>query len=54
MGPGTEPVGPMVIEIDRSNPDKDITALDIELPKLKPRIEEEGRKLLGGPEQPNG
>ena len=39
MGPGTEPVGPMVIEIDRANPDKDVAALDIELPKLKPRIE---------------
>lgn len=39
MGPGAEPAGPMVIEIDRANPDKDVEALDIELPKLKPRIE---------------
>jgi type III restriction enzyme len=39
MGEGTQPVGPMVIEIDRSDPGKDIAALDIELPKLKPRIE---------------
>jgi type III restriction enzyme len=39
MGEGSQPVGPMVIEIDRANPDKDIAALDIELPKLKPRIE---------------
>jgi type III restriction enzyme len=36
MGEGTQPAGPMVVEIDR---DKDIDALDIELPKLKPRIE---------------
>ena len=39
MGEGTQPAGPIVIEIDRTNPDKDIEALDIELPKLKPRIE---------------
>ena len=39
MGEGAAPVGPMVIEIDRANPDKDIAALDIALPKLKPRIE---------------
>ena len=39
MGSDANPAGPMVIEIDRANPDKDIEALDIELPKLKPRIE---------------
>lgn len=39
MGTGTAAVGPMVIEIDRGNPDKDLDALDIALPKLKPRIE---------------
>lgn len=36
MGEGAKPAGPMVVEIDR---DKDVDALDIELPKLKPRIE---------------
>lgn len=36
MGDGTKSAGPMVVEIDR---DKDVAALDIELPKLKPRIE---------------
>lgn len=36
MGQGTRPTGPMVVEIDRN---KDIDALDIELPKLKARIE---------------
>lgn len=39
MGEGSAPAGPMVIEVDRTNPDKDLEALDIELPKLKPRIE---------------
>jgi type III restriction enzyme len=36
MGEGARPAGPMVVEVDR---DKDVAALDIELPKLKPRIE---------------
>jgi len=39
MGDGSSATGPMVIEIERNNPDKDLDALDIELPKLKPRIE---------------
>lgn len=39
MGPGSTPAGPMVIEVDHADPDKDIDALDIELPRLKPRIE---------------
>lgn len=39
MGPGSAPAGPMVIEVDHTDPDKDIEALDIELPRLKPRIE---------------
>lgn len=39
MGSGSPTAGPMVIEVDRGDPDKDIAALDIELPKLKPRIE---------------
>ena len=39
MGPGTPPAGPMVVEVDHADPDKDIAALDIELPRLKPRIQ---------------
>lgn len=39
MGQGTAPVGPMVLEVDLGNQEKDIEALDIELPRLKPRIE---------------
>ena len=39
MGPGSPASGPMVIEIDRTDPEKDVDALDIALPKLKARIE---------------
>jgi type III restriction enzyme len=39
MGPGTPPAGPMVVEVDYGDPDKDLEALDIELPRLKPRIQ---------------
>lgn len=39
MGPGSEPAGPMVIEVDHADTEKDIEALEIELPRLKPRIE---------------
>jgi len=39
MGAGSPASGPMVIEIDRSDPEKDMDALDIALPKLKARIE---------------
>lgn len=38
MGPASPGNGPMVIEPDKSDPDK-VDRLDIELPKLKPRIE---------------
>ena len=39
MGPSARPRGPMVIEVDRNDPEKDIGSLDIPLPKLKARIE---------------
>lgn len=59
MGAGSEGAGPMVIEVDRQNPDKDIEALDISLPKLKPRIERQYYRLadldvggLSGPRLP--
>jgi type III restriction enzyme len=38
MGTGTEPKGPLIIEIDKENPGKDIDKLDIEIPVLSPRI----------------
>lgn len=45
MGDGSNPAGPMVIEVDRTDPSKDVDALDIELPRLKPRIEREYKRL---------
>ena len=39
MGQHTKPKTPIVIEVDHENPEKDIEALDIELPVLAPRIQ---------------
>lgn len=38
MGEGTKPKTPLVIEVDHQNPQKDIDALDIEIPVLTPRV----------------
>ncbi len=38
MGANVALTGPLVIEVDKSNPDKNINALDIEIPILAPRI----------------
>ncbi len=45
MGEGTTGSGPIVVEVDRDNPDKDIEKLDIELPVLAKRIEREYKNL---------
>ncbi|MFH1623661.1 MAG: DEAD/DEAH box helicase family protein [Pseudomonadota bacterium] len=45
MGKGTKPITPMVVEIDRENPKKDIDKLDIEIPVLSPRIQREYKNL---------
>lgn len=45
MGKGSRPITPMVIEIDRDNPKKDIEKLDIEVPQLTPRIQREYKNL---------
>ena len=37
MGAGTQAIGPMIIEVDEENEDKDLDALDIEIPVLSPR-----------------
>ena len=37
MGPGADPKAPLVIEVDRDNPNKKIHELDIEIPILAPR-----------------
>jgi len=45
MGPGTDPKTPLVIEVDNDNVNKDIDALDIEVPVLTPRIYREYKNL---------
>ena len=45
MGTGAKPITPMVIEVDRDNPNKNIEELDIELPVLTPRIQREYKNL---------
>lgn len=45
MGDRTPGTGPMVVEVDNDNPEKDIEALDIELPVLTRRIEREYKNL---------
>lgn len=41
MGTGSKPISPMVIEIDKENEKKDIEKLDIELPVMTARIQQE-------------
>ena len=45
MGVGSKPIAPMVIEVDKDNPHKDIEKLDIELPVMTPRIQREYKNL---------
>ena len=45
MGPGTAPKTPIVVEVDHENVNKDIAALDIEIPVLTPRIYREYKNL---------
>ena len=45
MGSGTKPITPMVIEVDKDNPNKDIAKLDIEIPIMSPRIQREYKNL---------
>ena len=47
MGEGTEPKTPLVIEVDEENRDKNINALDIEIPTLTRRIYREYKNLEG-------
>ncbi|MEW6288819.1 MAG: type III restriction endonuclease subunit R, partial [Thermodesulfobacteriota bacterium] len=57
MGEGTQPKTPLVVEVDRENANKDLDALDIEIPALTPRVFREYKnltdltpdKLLGQP-----
>lgn len=45
MGEGTKPKTPLVVEVDNENTDKDIGALDIEIPMLTPRVYREYKNL---------
>jgi type III restriction enzyme len=45
MGTGSKPITPMVVEVDRENPKKNIETLDIEIPVLSPRIQREYKNL---------
>lgn len=47
MGSGTEPKTPIIIEIDKDDPNKDLDALDIEIPVLTPRAYREYENLAG-------
>ena len=45
MGERAPAFGPMVLEVDRDNPDKDIDKLDIELPVMNARLEREYKNV---------
>jgi type III restriction enzyme len=45
MGAGSKPITPMVVEVDKDNPKKDIEKLDIEIPVMSPRIQREYKNL---------
>jgi len=45
MGPGTTRKEPVLVEVDHENPDKDIHALDIELPRLGRRYDRDYKDL---------
>lgn len=45
MGEGTQPKTPLVVEIDQENVNKDIDALDIEIPVMTPRVYREYKNL---------
>jgi type III restriction enzyme len=45
MGEGTEPKAPLLIEVDRNNPTKNLDELDIEIPILSPSLYREYKNL---------
>ena len=47
MGEGTEPKTPLVVEVDEENHNKNINALDIEVPTLTRRVYREYKNLEG-------
>ncbi|WP_353070502.1 DEAD/DEAH box helicase family protein (plasmid) [Tunturibacter empetritectus] len=45
MGEGTQAKTPLMVEVEEDNERKDVTALDIELPRLTPRVYREYKNL---------
>lgn len=45
MGPGSKGKNPIIIEVDRDHPDKDLDHLDIPIPILSPRFYKEFKRL---------
>jgi type III restriction enzyme len=45
MGAGTQPKTPLMVEVDTENEKKDLDSLDIELPRLTPRVYREYKNL---------
>ena len=45
MGEATPPQVPLIVEVDNENPNKDLDALDIEIPLLTPRVYREYKTL---------
>lgn len=45
MGEGTKPKTPLIVEVDNENTNKDLAALDIEIPVLTPRVYREYKNL---------
>ena len=45
MGKGTKGKSPVIVEVDKENPDKDLDNLDIPIPQMSPRIYREFKNL---------
>jgi type III restriction enzyme len=45
MGKGSKGKTPLIVEVDRENPDKDLDALDIPIPQLTPKVYREFKNL---------
>jgi type III restriction enzyme len=45
MGKGTKGKSPVIVEVDKENPDKDLDKLDIPIPQMSPRIYREFKSL---------
>jgi type III restriction enzyme len=45
MGKGSKGKSPVIVEVDKDNPDKDLDALDISIPQMSPRVYREYKNL---------